>query len=175
MDVAVLGDGDNVVKIRSKNASFVVDPVKTISKANADAVLLLGNSKNTDSSRVLDQRIIINGPGEYEIERVKISAVKAGDGFVYNLFLDNTTVILGKVSDIAKLQDNIPSCQIALLDADDDLKSIVARLEPKITILYGEKKIEGAKALGKVGIQPVQKVTLTKDKLPQEMEVLVLG
>lgn len=175
MDVAILGDGDNVVKIRSKNASFVVGPVKTISKVRADAVFLLGNSKNTDSSQVLDQRIVINGPGEYEVGGVKISGIKVGNGIVYSLFLDSVQVVLGKVSDIARLQDNTPSCQIALLEADDDLKSIVSKLEPKIIVLYGDKKMEVAQLLGKVGIQPVQKFTTTRDKLPDEMEIVVLG
>lgn len=175
MDVAILGDGNNVVKIRSKNASFVVDPVKTISKVNADAVLLLGNSKNTDSSRVLDKRIVINGPGQYEVGGVKISAIKVGNGIVYSLFLDSVQVVLGKVSDIAGLQDNTPSCQIALLEADDDLKSIVSKLEPKIIVLYGDKKEEGAKSLGKVGMAKVQKFAITKDRLPEEMQVVVLG
>lgn len=173
MDVVILGE--HALKIRSKSVSFIVDPVKAISKINADAILRLGNNFNVDTSRVLDYRIIINGPGEYEVSGVKISVVKIEHGFVYSLFLDNTTVVLGKVSDIAKLQDNMPPCQIALLDADEDIKSIVAKLEPKITILYGEKKIEGAKELGQEGITPIQKFVTGKDRLPDETQVVVLG
>lgn len=172
MDVAILG---NALKIRSKNASFVVNPVKAISKVNADAIFVLGNNLEIDTSRVLDHRIIINGPGEYEVGGVKISVVLGAEGLAYNLFLDNTTVVLGKVSDISKLQENIPSCQIALLEVDEDLKSIVAKLEPKIVILYGDKKMDGLKLLGKEGIEPVQKFSTTKGKLPEEMEVVVLG
>lgn len=173
MDVSIIGE--NVVKIRSKNASFVVDPVKTIPKVNAYAILSLLNNKNIDASRVLDQRIIINGPGEYEIAGVKISGARAGNGIVYSLLLDNIQVVLGKVSDVSKLLDNTPSCKIAILMADDDLKSIAAKLEPKIIVLYGDKKLEGARALGKEGIVPVQKFTALKDRLPEEMEVVVLN
>jgi len=179
MDVAILGI--NALKIRSRNASFVVDPVKTISKVGADAILLLNNNTDTDTSRVLDQRIIICGLGEYEVGTVKISGItvsppdrQAGNGVVYSLLLDSIQVVLGKVSDISRLYDNTPSCQIAILKVDDDLKSIAAKLEPKIIVLYGDKKIEGAKTLGKQGIQPVQKFTITRDKLPDEMQVVVL-
>ena len=172
MDIAVLGG--NALKIRSKHTSFVVDPVKTVSKVNADAILLLENI-NIDTSRVLDQRIIIDGPGEYEVGGVKISGIKAKNGTVYSLLMDNLQVVLGKVSDISRLQDNAPSCQIAVLEVDDDLKSIVGKLEPKTIILYGDKKMEGAKLLGKGDIQPVQKFTTTKDKLPEDMQVVVLG
>ena len=173
MDVAILGD--NAVKIRSKNASFVVDPVKTISKVSADAILLLSNNTDTDTSRVLDQRIIICGLGEYEVGTVKISGIKVVSGILYSLLLDSIQVVLGKVSDISRLYDNTPSCQIAILKVDDYLKSIAAKLEPKIIVLYGDRKIEGAETLGKQGIQPVQKFTMTKDKMLDEMEVIVLG
>lgn len=173
MDVAILGD--SCIKIRSKDASFVVDPVHKIPKVNADAILILDNNLEIDTARVVDQRIIIKGAGEYEVGGVKISVVLGGEGFVYNLFLDNTRVVLGKVSDISKLQENIPSCQIAILKVDEDLKLIPTKLEPKIIVLYGDKKMEGARTLGKVGIEPVQKFTIAKDKLSDEMEVVVLG
>lgn len=170
MDVAIIGE--NVIKVRSKHVSFVVDPIKEMPKVNVDAILLLGDNKNVDSSRVLDQRITIGGLGEYEIGGVKIVGIETG---VYSLFLDSQRVVLGKVSYIAKLQDNMPSCDIAILYVDEDIKSIVAKLEPKIVVLYGDRKMEGAKALGKVATEPVQKFTIAKDKLPQEMEVVVLG
>lgn len=172
MDIAILGE--DVVKIRSKNTSFVVDPVKSMVKVNADAILLLNNNMHVDTTRVLDQRIIISGGGEYEVGGVKISGIKVLGGIVYSLFLDSCLVVLGKVSDISRLQDTTLSCEVALLLADSDLKSIVAKLEPKIVLLYGDKKMEGARSLGKVGIEPVQKFT-TKGKLPEDMEVVVLG
>lgn len=173
MEIATLGD--NVIKIRSKNTSFVVDPVKTMAKVSADAILLLNNNMHVDTTRVLDQRIIICGEGEYEVEGVKISGIKVLGGIVYSLFLDSFLLVLGKVSDISRLQDTTLSCEVALLRADSDLKSIVAKLEPKIVVLYGEKKMEGARSLGKEGIAPVQKFTTLKDKVPEEMEVVILG
>lgn len=173
MDIANLVD--NVIKIRSKNTSFVVDPVKTMVKVNADAILLLNNNIHVDTSRVLDQRIIICGGGEYEVGGIKISGIKIGHGIVYSLFLDSCLVVLGKISDISRLQDTPLSCEVALLLADSDLKSIVAKLEPKIVVLYGDKRLEGARSLGKGGIEPVQKMTLTKGKLEEEMQVVVLG
>ena len=106
---------------------------------------------------------------------VKIVSVLGRVGFVYSLFIDNTEVVLGKVSDLSILLDNIPSCQIAILQVDDDLKSLVTKLEPKLILLYGDKKLDGARELGKAQVSPVQKYTITKDKLPLEMEVVVLA
>jgi hypothetical protein len=51
----------------------------------------------------------------------------------------------------------------------------VTALEPKITVLYGDKKEESAKKLGAESVNMVPKVTILKDKLPEEMEIAVLG
>lgn len=180
MDFSILHDNSipiksESIKIRTKRASFVIDPVKSISKVNSDAVILLGSKEDVDLSRVLGYRVVIEGQGEYEVGSVKISGIKAGDGFVYNIFEDNLVVVLGKVSALSRVQDKSSSCQIALLNVDKSLEASVAKLEPRIVILYGEKKTEGAKELGKETVNPVQKFSIAKDKLPGEREVVVLG
>ena len=172
MDFSILHN--NSIRIRTKRASFVVDPVKSISKTNADAVILL-DKEVVDLSRVEDHRVVLQGEGEYEVKNVKISGIGVGDGFVYSIFADNLALVLGKVSKILEIKDRDMDCQIALLNVDGQLQSIAAKLAPGIVILYGEKKIEGAKELGRESINLVQKFTSTKEKLPGEMEVVVLG
>lgn len=173
MDFSILHN--NSIRIRTKRASFVVDPVKEIAKVNSDAVILLDRKEERDLSRVSDYRVVIEGPGEYEIKSVKISGAKGENGFVYSIFADNVSLVLGKVSMLSRTQDKGLSCQIALLNADDKLEVIAAKLEPRTVVLYGEKKVEGAKELGKENIKPVGKFSIVKDKLPVETEVVVLG
>lgn len=173
MDFSILHDSS--IKIRSKNASVVVDPTQEIAKTNADAVIVLGTNSNINTERVADQRILIDGAGEYEVSGVKIAGFAGKNGSVYSILGDNIEIILGKVSEISGMQDKTFSCQIAILNVDDELKSIVARLEPKIVILYGDKKMDGAIALGKENAEAVSKFSVLKDKLPEEMQVVVLG
>ncbi len=172
LDIYVLGS--NSIKIRTKRVSFVVDPVDSISKTNADAVLVL-RKETVDLARVSNYRVVLRGEGEYEIENVKISGIAAGEGFVYSIFADNMEIVLGRVSTLLRIQDKSLLCQVALLNVDNELKSIIANLEPRAVILYGEKRIEGAKELGKDWVKPVSKVTVTKEKLEKEIEVEVLG
>ena len=172
MDFSILHN--NSIRIRTKRASFVVDPVKSISKTNADAVILL-DKEVVDLSRVEDHRVVLQGEGEYEVKNVKISGIGVGDGFVYSIFADNLSLVLGKVSMVSRIRDKSLPCQVAVFYVDEKLEVIAARLDPLIVVLYGEKKIEGAKELGRDHIKPVGKVTLTKEKLPGEMEVVILG
>lgn len=173
MDISVLDNSS--VKIRFKQTSFVVDPAHRGSKISSDAIILLDRG-NDLSLKAVEYRIIINGPGEYELSGVKVLGVKVDKGFVYGIADDGFGIILGKTSEISKIKDETFSCQIALLNVDDNLnQSIVTRLEPKIVVLYGANKENGAKILGKENLTPIKKFTITKDKLPQELEVVVLG
>ncbi len=174
MDISILDNSS--VKIRFKQTTFVVDPSADIAKISSDAIILLDRGNNL-SLEAVERRIIINGPGEYELNGVKVLGVKVDKGFVYGISDDGFGTILGKTSEISKIKEEFNTeCQIALLNVDDNLnQSIVTRFEPKIVVLYGANKENGAKVLGKVNVSPIKKFTVTKDKLPQETEVVALG
>lgn len=173
MDISILSK--NSIKIHSKHANFIVDPAERSTKVSCDAVILL-NNQNNDLSKVADYRIVINGPGEYEISGIKVSCIKADLGFIYSLMVDGFSVILGTSSEISKIKEDTFLCQIAILNVDDELNSsLVTKLEPKILILYGANWEGAVKILGKENILPIKKFTVAKDKLPEEMEVVVLG
>jgi hypothetical protein len=165
----------STIRIHSKHANFVVDPGKQGNKVSCDAVILL-NNLTSDLSRVMDYRIILNGPGEYEVNGVKILGVKGDKGFVYSFMVDGFSAILGTSSEISKIKENVFLCQIVILNVDDEINSaVVTKLEPKIVILYGDNKESAAKILGKENLLPIKKFSALKDKLPEEMEVVVLG
>ena len=174
MDISILSK--NSIKIHSKHANFIVDPESLVTKVSCDAVILLNNN-NIDLGRVVDHRIIIDGPGEYEVNGVKVLGVKGDRGFVYGIAADGFSVILGKSEEISKIKEEFNTeCQIAIIDADDEFSSsVVTKLEPKIVILYGDNKESAAKLLGKENLPLIKKFTVVKDKLPEEMEVVVLG
>jgi hypothetical protein len=166
--------GKNSIKIKGKQVTFVVDPAKEMSKTSADAIILLDGSSNTDIGRISDSRIIIRGPGGYEVGRAKISGTKTPRGTIYRLSIDDISIVLGFATD-TKI-DGFNACQVAIINTTSDFnESFVTALEPKMIILYGDKKSESAKTLGaeKVGLVP--KITITKDKLPEKTEVIVLG
>ena len=172
MDISII-DG-NSIKLKGKQATFIVDPSKQMPKTSADAVILLDGEENIDVSRVTDSRIILNGQGEYEVSGVKIAGMKTPKGTLYKLSIDGISIILGFATELKT--EGFNACQVALINTGSDFnESFVTALEPKMTVLYGEQKLEAAKALGKESAIPVSKVTTSKEKLPVEMEVAVLG
>lgn len=173
MDISVLDY--NSIKIHSKHATFVVDPSERGSKISCDAVIYLNNTSE-NLTKAVEYRTIIKGPGEYEINGVKFLGVKGNKGFVYSMTADGLSVVFGKTSDISKLKDDTYLSQIVILNVDEEINSsVLTKLEPKIVALYGENKEGAAKILGKDNLPLIKKYTVLKDKMPEEMEVVVLG
>ena len=171
MDISIVGK--NSIKIKGKQATFVVDPAKGMPKISSDAIILLGSGSDVDTSRVTDYRIILDGPGGYEVGGVKISGLRTPKGVLYRFSIDDTIVILGSAVDVKA--EGFDVCQVAIVNTTNDFnEAFVTAMEPKMTILYGNKVVESAKALGAESVLPVPKITVAKDKLPEKMEVVVL-
>jgi len=172
MDLTILDK--NSIKIKSKKSSLVVDPTQKSPKTPADAILFLGNSGAVD--RVEDFRLVVNDDGEYEVGGIKITGVSNLDsGIFYNLNIDNTQTILARTSTLEKLTDTANEAQVAILNVDSPLnEAIVASLEAKVIVLYGEKAVEGLKALGKQDLKPTRKVTVGREKLPEDSETQIV-
>ena len=172
VDISIVGK--NSIKLKGKLATFVVDPTKDMPKTASDAIILLNGFENIDTSRVTDFRIIINGAGGYEVGGSKISGTKTPKGTLYKILIDDVSIILGFATD-AKME-GFNACQVAVVNTGNDFnESFVTALEPKMVLLYGEKSKEEAKALGAENVNSSSKVSITKDKLPEKTEIVVLN
>lgn len=178
VDISILDKSS--IKIRFRHAVFVVDPAQMGSKVNSDAIVLF-NGKSSDFSRVVDYRVIIRGAGEYEINGVKIVGIRIDNGFVYNIIGDGLGMVLGKTKEVSKISakggvEFSATSQIAVLNVDSEFtQAIVTGFEPKVVLLYGDNKEMGLKNLATENLAVIKKFTVTKDNLPEEMEVVVLG
>ena len=82
----------NSIRIKDKQASFVVDPQE---KVSADAYLLLKNPAHVVKAE--EETVIISGPGEYEIGGVKLSGIRAETNSVYSLNVGGVAVLVGDI------------------------------------------------------------------------------
>lgn len=161
------------LKIKSKKASIVVDPQTKMPKTPADAVVAM--DPNSDLTRVEEYRLVISDDGEYEVGGIKVSVESDNSHRFYNLRVDEARVILGKVSDLEKNAESRTEADVAILKVDSDLdESIVASLESKYILLYGEKSAEGLKALGKNSLSGVKKFSPSKDKQSDSAETQII-
>jgi hypothetical protein len=173
MDIQLLGKDS--LRIKSKKTAVAIDPKSSIAKFDADAILLI--DKKSDVSRVNDSRITIDGAGEYEISGLKVSGIKSDKDIMYGLNSENVDAIVAKASSLETVPiDKIGEYQVVIINVDSDLKqSVVTAMEPRVVVLYGEKAKEGAKVLGKESVLTASKISIAEEKLPEEMDVMLLG
>lgn len=170
----------STVKIKGKQSSFVVNPVKSV-KTGADGVILLTSSSNPGSllshELAKESRVVIQGPGEYEVGGTKISGVKYADDTVFTLFLDNMEVLVGRADAIEKVHSKLQEHQVVIssVPTETNSASTILSINPRIIIVYGDKAKSVVTELGSEDVKPVTKYNITGDKMPAELEVVLLG
>ncbi len=154
---------------------------------------------------VTGQKLTIAGPGEYEVEGVTITGTRTfhdatggserGVNTVYNMTIDGINIVhlgdLGhqlseeQVTEIGNVHILlIPVGGVYTITAAEAAK-VVAQLEPRIVIPM-HYKVEGLKApleelepflkeMGTESVEALPKLSITKDKLPEETTVVVLS
>lgn len=174
MDIALLGSKS--LKLKSKKTTLVVNPTADISKTEAEGLLLLGDYGEKNISKVEGYRIVISGPGEYEVGGTKISAIKSGDKLAYLVDLDNVKVLIGEGKSIENSYDKIDNCNILVVNADNEFDyTALSKAEPNAILIYGDKKDDVAKSLGKDSPEKINKFSTTLEKLPEDLQVYLLG
>lgn len=154
------------------------------------------------TSGVSGDPVVISGPGEYEIKGVAIEGVSVfhdkskggerGKNTAYHINFEGLSIVhlgdLGHVLEQEQLEEiglcdilMIPVGGVYTIDAKDAIE-VVSQLEPKI-VLPMHYKLPGLKYeledvdpfLREMGVtQTMPKLSITKEKLPQELQVIVL-
>ncbi|MDO8639090.1 MAG: MBL fold metallo-hydrolase [Candidatus Daviesbacteria bacterium] len=149
--------------------------------------------------------LIISGPGEYEKAGVSVSGIKTfhdktsgserGVNTIYHLIVDGINIV-----HVGDLGHNLTEEQSSLIDATDILmvpvggtytlnaegaSEVVSELEPGIVIPMhyalpeGKSDLSGVepflKEMGAENVEAVPKLSITKDKLPEETTVTLLS
>ena len=169
MEVALIAP--TAVRLKGKQATFLVDPSDGKGKLQADAVVNLLPSATTPEIEGL--RIVLQGPGEYEVGGVKITALGTSEKTHYYLSMDGVRVLLTKASSLKGKDFREIDMLVVHTDEVPD-QAIIAETGVSVAVFYGEKAKDSLTLLGKTS-EPVTKYAITKDKLPSEMEVVLLG
>lgn len=149
--------------------------------------------------------LVISGPGEYEKSGVSVEGIKTfhdkdsgaerGVNTIYHLVIDGINIV-----HLGDLGHNLSEEQSSLIDQTDILmvpvggtytinaegaSEVVSTLEPGIVIPMHYKLPEGKselsgvepflKEMGAENLEAVPKLSITKDKLPEETTVILLS
>lgn len=164
------------IKIKGKQVSVLVNPLPGKIKTSADIVMFFERVPEVfDSATVEGLKLVVEGPGEYEVGGVKITGERYGDIYYYLISLDGLELIIAKGSTLARLKEFLREAQMACVLADMVInQSMIAALNASVLLFYGEKAEENVKALGKEDVGAVSKYIITREKIPSEMQVVWL-
>lgn len=167
----IFWQGQTSFKFKGKNATLLIDPPKA---AEADIVLLSDGASKDFPETVR----VFQGPGEYESKGVVISGFKTNKNTIYHIIIDGLNIV--HLSDIGnhklseEIAGSIEQTDILLVMAGNE--SAVSQLEPRLIIpMDGEGLNKFLKEMGAENATPQNKLSITKDKLPEEPTVVVLN
>lgn len=176
MEITYLGQ--NTLRIKSKRTVFVVDPNDKVQRSLQDkqiysAAILLNNQ--FDQTNGNPETVIINGPGEFEFGGVKMNASRHEGDIVYNPIVDGIDIIFGKLSSLEKAQHKLKEQHIVVAYADSiSNASFITSLASNVIIFYGDKAAALVESFGKGNVVKMSKYSTTLEKLPQEVETVIL-
>lgn len=178
MEISILPKSS--IKIKGKKSSLIIDSSSLATKAETDGVILFNNPNAGVSSKASSYRVVIAGPGDYEVGGIKISGIRQGSDTYYIIHIDGLSMLLCRVGTVDKLKDSLAETQISLLYADKSIdKASVGILSSKIVAIYGERLEEYMQTFSKGGDDDTQKkatgkIVVSYDKLPSEMDFFFL-
>ena len=169
MEITVLPKGG--VRIKGKQATLVAGSLDAAAGINAMLLYTYNESKETIKEDVL----VIDGPGDYEVSSVKISAYRNGSDVVHSFSMDGIDVAVGKIASLEKMQSKLGEHQIVIVSSDvvGDV-SFVTTLVTNTLVFYGNTAKEVAEKVAKGALQELPKYSVTMDKLPAEVETVLL-
>jgi len=171
MDIALVSP--NSIKIKGKVASFLVEPRDMKGKAQADAVITFDSSP-IDISSIEGARVVLSGAGDYEIGGVKLIGLKNNEAALYYINMDNIVIMVGKASSLQN-KEVVRDADVAVVFSDAAVdSSLLATINPRTVIFYGPQAQENSKLLGKE-VTTATKYSITKDKLPAELEAILFS
>lgn len=176
MDIYFLGQTS--VRLKGKKATIVIDCLNK--KETGDAVLFTKkNILDSSSYEIGNFRVVIDGPGEYEVGNVGIVGIPINSILAYYIKIDGLTLLhLGTITKVLSDKDIEKLSNADIVFVRKEAVQLVTKLEPKIVVPidFNEDTINlFLKEMGKEEIKPQTKLSITKEKLPSEMEVVWLS
>src|SRR5438093_9518388 len=117
MDISLVKDNSIKIKDGRGGTTIVTDPVL---KTDGEIVLLTDRELDYDAEKVDGKRLVIEGPGEYEIGGVSITGQEMKGDTVFRIF-NSSKVCLLPASAISKIQE------------EDEFDAVIIKVNQRVT------------------------------------------
>lgn len=116
-----------------------------------------------------------SGPGEYEVSGVSLYGVPGKVGVIFVINQDNLNLVhVGSEAGALTGEESEKIEATDILFVSPQASPLIAQLEPKVIIPMGGEIEKFQKELGAEGVEPMSKLSITKEKLPEEPTVVIL-
>lgn len=170
MEIVLLAE--NGLKIKGKQSSLLLN---SNDASVFSAILSFDTNFSTPQK---SPAVLINNPGEYEVGGIKITGLRSGGSggtTVFSLKIDGIEVLLGEIEAVEKIHQKLKEHNIVVLYVDKNMDaSFVTGLAVNCVLFYGEKASEVLKTFAKDNVQEMNKYQTTLEKIPSEMETILL-
>ncbi|MEK7571304.1 MAG: hypothetical protein AAB553_03435 [Patescibacteria group bacterium] len=165
----IIALGSEGVRLKGKQAVFSVNA--TDKAANGTFLFAPAMQAVIDN----EDSIVLSGPGDYELRGVKITGIRGGDTTVYSMILDGVSIAVGNLQAIQSLQTKLKEQNIIIAYCTtEENASFLTSLASNALVFYGPKAATVNQVFPKEKSQTIAKYQTTLEKLPLEMETIVL-
>lgn len=187
MDIKKINE--NSILLKGKKESVLINPGAEMIKDNKfQSRIFVFLSKDSGFVDLQDNKLMIDGPGEYEVGGVEILGFKGGTNeTLYTINMDGVLVcVVGDIEEalsdkrIEKI-DNVDVLIVSVKNRKDVGNKMIMDWAKKwgvnylIPINYNDEELK--KALDDMdmeGLEPIDALKVEKENLPDGMEVVVL-
>ncbi len=172
MEIQVLPK--NSIRIKGKQGSIGINPQGKNNQFNA--VIVIGKASGEQYAAIdQDGILVINGPGEYEISGIKVSGIRIKNGTIYSINVDGVDCLVGTLHALSDGQQKTKEHNLAVIDTDEPMDAaFVTAVASNAVLFYGDYAAEVVNKLAKDNVKHMAKYQTSVDKLPSEMETILL-
>jgi L-ascorbate metabolism protein UlaG (beta-lactamase superfamily) len=168
--------GNTSFRLKGKIATLITDPAVAKLPKHVMADIVTGSAGEVEGSPY-----VINGPGEYEIKGVGVIGRTIEKNTMYRIEIDGLSIVhLGDVNRTLSTEevDSLDGVDILMIPVSGSATvPVINEIEPSIVIPMRYSRDELAaflKEIGKEDVVPQPKLIVTRDKLPEQMQVVIL-
>jgi len=179
--------GSRTVWLKGKKEVVVINPEEN--KIPVDCRIVVVTEKNSSYLGQDEKKVVVKGPGEYEIGGVEIKGWPVGKkGVIYRLDLDGLAIgVIGQLEEILdnNLSDKVGGFDILIFDIGcslikgKDWRELAKKWGVNYLIPVGGKPdskvlVTFLDEVDEEGLEPIESLKVDKDNLPDGLEIVLL-
>lgn len=158
----------NALKLKGKKASFVCNSEEKLEGYNAALFF-------SSIPSYVGEVVKIAGAGDFEVGGIKIVGIRSEEDILYSMNIDDVSLLIGKIKSLERMQHKLKEHTVVVVFGDVVGDATFATsLGTNAVVFYGDKANEIVHAYAKENVQEMNKFVTAIDKLPAEMQTILL-